>query len=109
MEFSLPVLLFLYPITIVLIVLCLIGRSFQYRRSVFICTLSLTMLAAFLGIMTSLPAFLQEALPFTSRLSDFYQLLPFADLGMGWIVPAVIGFVLGLCLKPAQKDRVGLI
>ena len=109
MEFSLPVLLFLYPITIVLIVLCLIGRSFQYRRSVFICTLSLTMLTAFLGIMTSLPAVLRDALPFTARLSDFYQLLPFASLGMGWIVPAVIGFVLGLCLKPAQKDRVGLI
>ncbi|PQD89839.1 branched-chain amino acid transport system II carrier protein, partial [Enterococcus faecium] len=32
--------------------------------------------------------------------------LPFFKLGMGWIVPAVIGFVIGLIWSFAKKEEV---
>ena len=54
-QFSLPVLMLLYPMTIVLIALCLMGRLFHYRKCVFLCTMTLTILAAVLDMLASLP------------------------------------------------------
>ena len=44
--------------------------------------------------------FVQWALP-------YYGMLPFASIGMGWIVPSIIGFVLGLvyiAIVPNKTD-----
>ena len=101
-KFSLPVLLFLYPLTIVMILLCLIGRFFQYQRTVFVCTITLTIITAFLGVMESLPDIVREVVPFINTLAKIYSLLPFSSIGMGWIVPAVIGFVVGICSKAVK-------
>lgn len=104
-KFSLPVLLFLYPLTIVMILLCLIGRLFQYQRTVFICTITLTIITAFLGVMESLPNIVREVLPFTNALTKLYSFLPFSSIGMGWIIPAVVGFFVGICMKQIERKR----
>lgn len=106
MKFSLPVLLFLYPITIVMILLCLIGRVFQYHKTVFVCTITLTIITAFLGVMDSIPDVVREAVPFTNTLNNIYHLLPCSSIGMGWIVPAVIGFVGGICMKMVKGKQI---
>ena len=99
LKFSLPVLLFLYPITIVLITLCLMGRIFHYKKSVFVCSITLTIISAFLGIIEALPSIMQEIIPFSKAFVTLYNVLPFSSIGMGWIIPALVGFICGLFIK----------
>ena len=95
-SFSLPVLMLLYPMTIVLILLGLIGRLFHYRRSVFLCSMTMTILAAILDMVASLPETVQHAIPFGQHLLGIGQALPLSSIGLGWILPALIGFSVGL-------------
>ena len=54
-ELSLPVLMFLYPLTIILILLCLAGNWFGYDRRVFVAVTVPTALAAALDFLNTLP------------------------------------------------------
>ena len=97
-ELSLPVLMFLYPLTITLILLCLFGSWFQYDRRVFVSVTAFTALAAFLDFLNTLPAGAQELLDVDAISLVVSKYLPFFSLGMGWVVPACIGLVIGLIL-----------
>ncbi len=97
-EFSLPLLMFLYPLTIVLILLCLVGRVFNYDRKVFVAVTIPTLLAALLDLLRTLPAGIQTFLHSEVILAPAKEFLPFFTLGMGWVVPALIGLVVGLVL-----------
>ena len=98
-ELSLPVLMFLYPLTITLILLCLFGRRFGYDRRVFVSVTVFTALAAALDFLNALPAGAREALRVDAVNAAARTVLPFFDLGMGWVVPACVGLVLGLLLR----------
>ncbi|MFC0266169.1 branched-chain amino acid transport system II carrier protein [Alloscardovia macacae] len=99
-AFSIPVLLFLYPLTIVLMVLCAAGRTFAYRPSVFAWGMGFTVLAAGVQLLSSVLSPIPPlAFPFTIVATH----LPLADLGMGWVAPAIVGIVIGVCVR---KDRV---
>lgn len=106
-RFSLPVLMLLYPMTIVLIALCLLGKLFRYRKCVFLCTMTLTILAAVLDMLASLPKTAANILPFGRHLMGLSQILPLASLGMGWIFPSLLGFALGLGIAFISGSRPG--
>ena len=105
-ELSLPVLMFLYPLTITLILLCLFGSWFQYDRRVFVSVTACTALAAFLDFLNALPAGAQELLNVDAISLVAGKYLPFFHLGMGWVVPACIGLVIGLILHFSGKKAV---
>lgn len=96
-ELSLPVLMFLYPLTITLILLCLFGRWFNYDRRVFISVTTCTVLAAALDFLNALPEAAKDFLHVGGLLSAA-KALPFFSIGMGWIVPACFGLIFGLAL-----------
>lgn len=98
-ELSLPVLMFLYPLTITLILLCLFGRRFGYDRRVFVSVTAFTALAAALDFLNALPAGAHEALHMDAVNAVARDILPFFDLGMGWVVPACVGLAVGLLLR----------
>ena len=102
-ELSLPVLMFLYPLTITLILLCLFGSWFQYDGRVFVSVTIFTALAAFLDFLNALPAGAQELLNVNAISLVAGKYLPFFSLGMGWVVPACIGLVIGLILHVSGK------
>lgn len=102
-ELSLPVLMFLYPLTITLILLCLFGNWFQYDRRVFVSVTAFTAAAAFLDFLNALPANAKDALHVDAVLSIAKEFLPFFSLGMGWVVPSCIGLLLGLFLHSTRK------
>lgn len=104
-EFSLPLLMFLYPLTIVLILLCLVGRVFDYDRRVFVAVTIPTFLAALLDLLRTLPAGIQSFLHSEVILEPAKAILPFFTLGMGWVVPALIGLVVGLLLHFAVPKK----
>ena len=102
-ELSLPVLMFLYPLTITLILLCLFGSWFQYDRRVFVSVTIFTALAAFLDFLNALPTGAQELLNVNAISLVAGKYLPFFSLGMGWVVPACIGLAIGLILHVSGK------
>ena len=97
-DFSLPVLMFLYPLTITLILLCLCGGWFRYDRRIFVAVTIPTALAAFLDFLKALPAGVQAFLHTEALLEPAAGILPFFELGMGWVIPACIGLAVGLAL-----------
>ena len=103
-QLSLPVLMFSYPLTITLILLCLFGRWFDYDKRVFVSVTVFTVLAALLDFINTLPAGAKEFLHADAILSVGKH-LPFFSLGMGWVVPAVVGLVLGLLLRLVGKKK----
>ena len=102
-ELSLPVLMFLYPLTITLILLCLFGSWFQYDRRVFVSVTAFTALAAFLDFLNALPTGAKELLNVNAIYLIADKYLPFFSLGMGWVIPACVGLVIGLVLHFTGK------
>ena len=102
-ELSLPVLMFLYPLTITMILLCLFGHWFQYDRRVFLSVTAFTAAAAALDFLNALPAGIKEILHADVIIGAAQKILPFFGLGMGWVVPACIGLVIGLILHISGK------
>lgn len=103
-QLSLPVLMFSYPLTITLILLCLFGNWFDYDKRVFVSVTVFTVLAALLDFLNTLPAGAKEFLHADAILSVGKH-LPFFSLGMGWVVPAVVGLVIGLLWRLASKKK----
>ena len=103
-ELSLPVLMFLYPLTITLILLCLFGHWFQYDRRIFLSVTAFTAAAAALDFLNTLPAGIKEILHADIVIAAAQKFLPFFGLGMGWVVPACIGLAIGLALHIFNKQ-----
>ncbi|MFF2793464.1 branched-chain amino acid transport system II carrier protein [Lysinibacillus xylanilyticus] len=103
-KFAIPVLMFLYPIAIVLILLALCSSLFKNKQPVYavamIFTIFISVIDGYKALVASIP---------TAKLSIFDAIekaysnfLPFYDMGLGWILPALIGAFIG-CLFPARK------
>ena len=93
-ELSVPVLMFLYPLAIILILLALLSPLFKHSRLVYQITTAFTLLAAIIDGLNALPASL-HTITFISVIINFAKdFLPFFSLGMGWILPAVLGFII---------------
>lgn len=96
-AYSLPALYFLYPISMMLIILCLLEAWIGYRRRVFICGMIGTGAAAVFDFLGALPPAVQDVLPAYPLLHDMGTMLPFSSLGMGWVLPAAAGILIGVC------------
>ena len=59
-------------------------------------------MAALFDLVKSLPAGLFELIN-GEAIMKIGGYLPFSQLGMGWIVPALVGLVLGLVLRATKK------
>nr|WP_317324436.1 branched-chain amino acid transport system II carrier protein [uncultured Flavonifractor sp.] len=89
---SAPVLGVLYPMAILLIVLSFFQRWLEGRRLVY----PVAML--FTGVASLLYALLDAGLPLS-----FLKSVPLASMGLGWVLPAAAGILLGLLLSGRKK------
>ncbi|TCP19148.1 LIVCS family branched-chain amino acid:cation transporter [Scopulibacillus darangshiensis] len=89
---SVPFLVMAYSLTIVLIVLAILHRVFGGSKKVYGCTILFTGVVA---IFDGLKAFGLDLGP----VQEIADKLPFAGFGLGWIVPAVAGFLIGIVLE----------
>ncbi|TDM48666.1 branched-chain amino acid transport system II carrier protein [Macrococcoides goetzii] len=102
-EYSIPVLMFLYPLAITLILLTLISGSFNDSKIIYQWTTFVTMIAAIIDGIKASPAFLSKS-AFGESVATFGEkFLPFSAIGMGWVLPALIGFVIGFILYKMRK------
>lgn len=102
-SYSLPVLMFLYPLAITLILLSLLGDLFGRDRRVFVSVTAFTLAAAVLDLLAALPDGAKQALHLEGLLLWANTYVPLFSLSLGWLIPAAVGLALGLVLRGVQK------
>lgn len=102
-NYSLPVLMFLYPLAITLILLALFGKFFHHDRRVYVCVTALTLFAALFDFLKTLPEGLSASLHLEGVVNFGRTILPFFDLNLGWVVPAAAGLFIGLLLRKKNQ------
>jgi len=105
-QFAIPVLMFLYPLAIVLILLALSSSLFNNKQAVYASAMFLTFFVSLIdgykALVISIPGAQLSLLDTVEQL--FSDVLPLYDIGLGWILPAVIGVVIGLIL-PSKHTK----
>ena len=103
-TYSVPVLMFLYPLAIVLILLALFGKFFGHDKKVYAFTIGFTLLPSlydgFMSLNKSVTIIDSAAI---EAITSKY--LPFSSLGLGWICPAALGLIIGLIVHFASKSK----
>ncbi len=101
---SLPVLMLLYPLAMTLILLALFGRLFSNDRAVYISVTAFTFVSALFDFVKSLPLGLPQT-KVCAAIIKVGNLLPFADIGLGWVCPAALGLITGLIIHFSKKIK----
>lgn len=96
-SISIPILVVIYPLTIVLIVLAFLHRYFKGSRKVYAGAMLLTGLSS---IYDGLKLVGMES----SFLNSLFSLLPLYEFGLGWIIPALLGGIGGFILEKTNKN-----
>ena len=104
-EYSIPVLMLIYPPAIALIALAFIGKHFQHDRAVYIAVMIGTWAAAIFDCMKTLPAAVQASLHLELLIAFADRYLPLFEKNLGWLLPALIGFVIGLAIHLSKKKK----
>ena len=103
-EYSIPMLMLIYPPAIALILLAFLGKFFAHDRTVYIATMIGTWAAAIFDCMKTLPAPVQTALHLDTPIAFAAAHLPLFDKNLGWLLPAVIGFAAGMAIRASRRQ-----
>ena len=102
-NYAVPVLMLLYPLVITLVVTALFEKSFGGSKYVYRCVTLGAFIAAIFDFAKTLPEGVQTALNVPAMTEFAGRIFPFFDLGLGWIVPSLIGLIIGLILYKMKK------
>ncbi|MFG6150395.1 branched-chain amino acid transport system II carrier protein [Halobacillus sp. B23F22_1] len=105
-QFALPVLMFLYPLAIVLILLGLCSSLFAHKRSVYAASIFLTFFVSIVdgysALAESVPGVTLSTIETVKQL--YLDYLPLYDIGLGWIFPALAGALIGRFWTSGDKS-----
>lgn len=104
-KLSTPVLMFLYPLSITLIILAFVERKFNISQDVFIWTTVFTVFASILDSLKASPEIISNNPIVVSIIQIAENTLPFFNLGLGWICPAIIGFIVGIVIMFSKNKK----
>ena len=97
-SWCVPVLMFLYPLAITLILLSLSGKFIGTNPTVYRTTTAFTLIAAVFDMIGAVSGMMPRNQVLAGLKAFAGNILPLYDLGLGWILPAAIGFLAGLLL-----------
>lgn len=101
-SITLPILLMVYPVLMALVAASFLDKWLQGRKAIYIGILAGTALISIPNGLETLAANYGASL---GIISQWLQLVPLYDLSLGWIVPAIIGGVIGAVLSAFSKKR----
>ena len=90
---SVPVLVAIYPLAIVLIFLTFAEPLFKGRMEVYRYSLLLT------GIFSIIDGLKAAGVPLQGLYDTLGQVLPMFSAGMGWLLPALVGAIIGYIIS----------
>ncbi|MFC5466243.1 branched-chain amino acid transport system II carrier protein [Lederbergia graminis] len=107
-EYAVPVLMLLYPLAIVLIILTLFSPLFGHKQSVYAIAIFFAFCVSFFdGYSTLIKSLPTAALPVLDAVKTFYlNYLPLYDIGLGWLLPSIVGTFIGLLWSKSVKNKV---
>lgn len=105
-SLSIPVLMYLYPLAIVLIFLSLAYPIIGKNKRIFSFTIFFTAIFSIFDLLKALPKNISST-DSISRIVDFAKnYLPAFELGFGWFIPAIFGIILGLLISIIKKEKI---
>lgn len=104
-QLSLPVLMFLYPLAIVLIILSLLNPVIKKQKTVYQWTIGLTVFAALFDFINALPEYIKEKGVLSEIIQVATYYLPGFENGFGWIIPSIFGFIVGVIMWKVVEDN----
>lgn len=104
-QFSIPVLMFIYPLAMTLVLLVIISPLFKHRGEVYRFTTYVTLFAALLDALNNSPAFIKDQRLVSTILTFAEKYLPLFSIGMGWVVPATVAFVISFVWVILKKEH----
>ncbi|MBS4218380.1 branched-chain amino acid transport system II carrier protein [Bacillus sp. FJAT-49711] len=106
-TFSVPVLMFLYPLAIVLMILTFLSPLFHHKRMVYVLTIAITFLISIFDGLKSLCISLEiDYFGWMVPIVSFYEkALPLYDKGLGWLLPALVVIIITAVVFRSQVIR----
>lgn len=102
-AYSIPVLMFLYPLAIVLVLLALLEKWLSGRTLSYQWALGLTLLPALLDGLAASP--IGKAAWVEGLLRAITPYLPLSAFGLGWILPAFMGLGIGVVVDHWSRNQ----
>ena len=106
-TYAIPVLMLLYPLATVLVIMALTEKVFGKSKYVYGWVTLGAFIPAVFDFCKTLPEGIQTALNIPALTELGRSIFPFFDLGLGWVVPALIGLVIGLVLTAVKRGKAG--
>ena len=103
-NYSTPVLMFLYPLAMVLIVIAVLTPLLGDSKWIFGVTTLFTLIPALFAGINALPEALKTN-DFVAQILTWNSHLPLAQLSLGWVVPALIGLVIGWIISRIKVSK----
>lgn len=97
LSISVPVLNAIYPIAIMLIVLGMMNKVFKGN------TMAYRLTILFTGVVSVVDALGQVGIR-VGAVTTLFERLPLYSQGLGWVVPAVVGILLGVIIKIVNEN-----
>ena len=105
-SLSIPVLMYLYPLAIVLIFLSLAYPIIGKNKRIFSLTILFTAIFSIFDLLKALPENISST-DSISRIVDFAKnYIPAFKIGFGWFIPAIFGIILGLLISIIKKEKI---
>ena len=98
-----PVLMFLYPLAITLVLLALFGKTFGNRKGVYVWTTAFTLVAAIFDMIGAVSGMIPGNALLSGLTGFAGKVLPLYSLGLGWVCPAAVGFIVGLIVSRKEQ------
>ncbi|GMA68987.1 hypothetical protein GCM10025879_02330 [Leuconostoc litchii] len=111
-AWGLPILLFLYPIAITLILLGLLSPLFEKSSIVYWPTMLFVLIPAIMDGIANAPfaASFKYFIGYHDtkgvlHFGAYQSIVPFASIGFGWIIPGFFGFIIGMLVYKIIKRK----
>src|SRR5690625_1290895 len=106
-NFSIPMLMFLYPLAIVLMLLTFVAPIFNNAQIVYVSTIAITFLLSLVDGLVALCDSLDiDPFQWLVSLTGFLdRVLPFYSEGLGWLIPALITILISGIFAKATKAK----
>jgi len=95
-KFAYPPLAFVYPIVITLVLYIVVFGKIIKSKLPFIGALVASTFIAVIGVLEILNLLSAESLVLFNKI-------PFFSIGLGWVFPSIIGFIIGMLLTKAKR------
>ena len=103
-AWSTPMLMFLYPLSMVLILLSCFSPLFKKDGVVYFWVILFTVVPALEDMVVAFPGVVSQS-SFGLAVAAVRNTLPMASMGLSWLVPALVGLVIGLLVHWVKSKK----